>query len=161
MSAVEPEWIPALLPPYCHFGKPLEDPPPSYCPETGRIRCHRPSVFCKCLVKFHSMVLSESHLIVTVMLLLTRLSADQKGQAQLGLFEELNNGLSIPMGLVAFKYHIFFMPVCSPCTGAGWRGGGSIFSTALNTSVVTSPWEIYPPPRALGTLSAIFLSRSS
>lgn len=49
VSAVEPEWIPALLPPYCHFGKPLENPPPSYCPETGRIRCHRPSVFCKLL----------------------------------------------------------------------------------------------------------------
>ncbi|NXJ94209.1 DHX37 helicase, partial [Corythaixoides concolor] len=45
VSAVEPDWIPALLPPYCHFGKPLENPPPSYCPETGRIRCHRPSVF--------------------------------------------------------------------------------------------------------------------
>ncbi|XP_069727447.1 probable ATP-dependent RNA helicase DHX37 [Phaenicophaeus curvirostris] len=45
VSAVEPEWIPALLPPYCHFGKPLENPPPSFCPETGRIRCHRPSVF--------------------------------------------------------------------------------------------------------------------
>ncbi|XP_035196885.1 probable ATP-dependent RNA helicase DHX37 [Oxyura jamaicensis] len=45
VSAVEPEWIPALLPPYCHFGKPMENPPPSYCPETGRIRCHRPSVF--------------------------------------------------------------------------------------------------------------------
>ncbi|NXE72018.1 DHX37 helicase, partial [Cochlearius cochlearius] len=45
VSAVEPEWIPVLLPPYCHFGKPLENPSPSYCPETGRIRCHRPSVF--------------------------------------------------------------------------------------------------------------------
>nr|XP_026651950.1 probable ATP-dependent RNA helicase DHX37 [Zonotrichia albicollis] len=45
VSAVEPEWIPALLPPYCHFGKPLEDPPPSYCPGTGRVRCHRASVF--------------------------------------------------------------------------------------------------------------------
>ncbi|NXU58755.1 DHX37 helicase, partial [Turnix velox] len=44
-TAVEPEWIPALLPPYCHFGKPLEDPPPSYCPETGRVQCYRPSVF--------------------------------------------------------------------------------------------------------------------
>ncbi|KAI6076394.1 putative ATP-dependent RNA helicase DHX37 [Aix galericulata] len=43
VSAVEPEWIPALLPPYCHFGKPLENPSPSYCPETGRIRCHRPN----------------------------------------------------------------------------------------------------------------------
>ncbi|KFO03858.1 putative ATP-dependent RNA helicase DHX37, partial [Balearica regulorum gibbericeps] len=45
VSAVEPEWIPALLPPYCYFGKPLENPPPFYCPDTGRIRCHRPSVF--------------------------------------------------------------------------------------------------------------------
>ncbi|XP_009995982.1 PREDICTED: probable ATP-dependent RNA helicase DHX37 [Chaetura pelagica] len=45
VSAVEPEWIPVLLPPYCHFGKPLEDPPPSYCAHTGRVRCHRPSVF--------------------------------------------------------------------------------------------------------------------
>ncbi|NXS89666.1 DHX37 helicase, partial [Erpornis zantholeuca] len=45
VSAVEPEWIPALLPPYCHFGKPLENPPPSYCPGTGRVRCHRHSVF--------------------------------------------------------------------------------------------------------------------
>ncbi|KFV77266.1 putative ATP-dependent RNA helicase DHX37, partial [Dryobates pubescens] len=45
VSAVEPEWIPVLLPPYCHFGKPLENPPPSYCPERGRVRCHRPSVF--------------------------------------------------------------------------------------------------------------------
>uniref|UniRef100_A0A8C9NAB8 DEAH-box helicase 37 n=1 Tax=Serinus canaria TaxID=9135 RepID=A0A8C9NAB8_SERCA len=45
VSAVEPEWIPALLPAYCHFGKPLESPPPSYCPGTGRVHCHRPSVF--------------------------------------------------------------------------------------------------------------------
>ncbi|KAJ7309736.1 hypothetical protein JRQ81_007799 [Phrynocephalus forsythii] len=45
VSEVEAEWIPLLLPPYCHFGKPLETPPPSYCPETGRVRCHRPSVF--------------------------------------------------------------------------------------------------------------------
>ncbi|XP_063171368.1 probable ATP-dependent RNA helicase DHX37 [Candoia aspera] len=45
ISAVEPEWIPLLLPPYCHFEKPLDNPPPFYCPETGHIRCHRPSVF--------------------------------------------------------------------------------------------------------------------
>ncbi|XP_037734669.1 probable ATP-dependent RNA helicase DHX37 isoform X1 [Chelonia mydas] len=45
VSAIESEWIPVLLPPYCHFGKPLENPPPFYCPDTGRIRCHRPSVF--------------------------------------------------------------------------------------------------------------------
>ncbi|XP_034954126.1 probable ATP-dependent RNA helicase DHX37 [Zootoca vivipara] len=45
ISAIEPEWIPLLLPPYCHFEKPLESPPPFYCPEMGRVRCHRPSVF--------------------------------------------------------------------------------------------------------------------
>ncbi|XP_060641566.2 probable ATP-dependent RNA helicase DHX37 [Anolis sagrei] len=45
ISVIEPEWIPLLLPPYCHFEKPLDNPPPSYCPETGRVRCHRPSVF--------------------------------------------------------------------------------------------------------------------
>ncbi|XP_058014476.1 probable ATP-dependent RNA helicase DHX37 [Ahaetulla prasina] len=43
--AIEPEWIPLLLPPYCHFEKPLEEPPPFYCPETGHVRCHRPSIF--------------------------------------------------------------------------------------------------------------------
>ncbi|XP_062814503.1 probable ATP-dependent RNA helicase DHX37 [Anolis carolinensis] len=45
VSVVEPEWIPLILPPYCHFEKPLENPAPFYCPETGRVRCHRPSVF--------------------------------------------------------------------------------------------------------------------
>ncbi|XP_030075313.1 putative ATP-dependent RNA helicase DHX37 [Microcaecilia unicolor] len=45
VSAVEPEWIPVLLPQYCHFGSPLETPPPSYCPESGRVRCHRESTF--------------------------------------------------------------------------------------------------------------------
>ncbi|XP_060104989.1 probable ATP-dependent RNA helicase DHX37 [Heteronotia binoei] len=45
VSAVEPEWIPLLLPLYCHFEKPLEHPPPSYCPETGSVKCHRPSAF--------------------------------------------------------------------------------------------------------------------
>ncbi|XP_066466100.1 probable ATP-dependent RNA helicase DHX37 [Tiliqua scincoides] len=45
VSAIEPEWIPLLLPPYCHYEKPLEEPPPSYCPETGTVRCHRSSTF--------------------------------------------------------------------------------------------------------------------
>ncbi|XP_025031932.1 probable ATP-dependent RNA helicase DHX37 [Python bivittatus] len=45
VSAIEPEWIPLLLPPYCHFEKPLDNPPPFYCPETGHVRCHRPSTF--------------------------------------------------------------------------------------------------------------------
>ncbi|XP_039096850.1 probable ATP-dependent RNA helicase DHX37 isoform X1 [Hyaena hyaena] len=45
VSAVEVQWIPALLPSYCQFDKPLEEPPPTYCPEKGRVLCHRASVF--------------------------------------------------------------------------------------------------------------------
>ncbi|XP_036382835.1 probable ATP-dependent RNA helicase DHX37 [Megalops cyprinoides] len=45
VSAVECDWIPQLLPQYCHFGKPLETPPPRFCPETGRVKCHCDSTF--------------------------------------------------------------------------------------------------------------------
>ncbi|MEE6514218.1 hypothetical protein FKM82_022233 [Ascaphus truei] len=45
LSAIEAEWIPVLLPQYCHFGAPLENPPPFYCPESGRVKCHRESTF--------------------------------------------------------------------------------------------------------------------
>lgn len=45
VSAVEPEWIPQLLPQYCHFSSPLETPLPWLCESTGRIRCHRSSTF--------------------------------------------------------------------------------------------------------------------
>ncbi|KAM4707584.1 putative ATP-dependent RNA helicase DHX37 isoform 1-T2 [Discoglossus pictus] len=45
VSAIEPEWIPVLLPQYCHFGAPLEAPPPFYCPESGKVKCHRQSTF--------------------------------------------------------------------------------------------------------------------
>ncbi|XP_025745492.1 probable ATP-dependent RNA helicase DHX37 isoform X1 [Callorhinus ursinus] len=45
VSAVEVQWIPVLLPSYCQFDKPLEEPPPAYCPEKGRVICHRASVF--------------------------------------------------------------------------------------------------------------------
>lgn len=45
ISSIESEWIPVLLPQYCHFADPLEDPPPFYCAETGRIKCHRTSTF--------------------------------------------------------------------------------------------------------------------
>lgn len=47
VSAVEVQWIPVLLPSYCQFDKPLEEPPPTYCPEKGRVLCHRASVFCE------------------------------------------------------------------------------------------------------------------
>uniref|UniRef100_A0A4W3HAL9 Activating signal cointegrator 1 complex subunit 3 n=1 Tax=Callorhinchus milii TaxID=7868 RepID=A0A4W3HAL9_CALMI len=45
LTEIEAEWIPLLLPRYTHFEKPLESPPPSYCPDTGRVRCHRASTF--------------------------------------------------------------------------------------------------------------------
>ncbi|EFB19403.1 hypothetical protein PANDA_000956, partial [Ailuropoda melanoleuca] len=45
VSAVEVQWIPVLLPSSCKFDKPLEEPPPTYCPEKGRVLCHRASVF--------------------------------------------------------------------------------------------------------------------
>ncbi|XP_072271861.1 probable ATP-dependent RNA helicase DHX37 [Pyxicephalus adspersus] len=45
VSSIECEWIPVLLPQYCHFADPLEDPPPFYCAETGRVKCHRTSTF--------------------------------------------------------------------------------------------------------------------
>ncbi|MBZ3878785.1 putative ATP-dependent RNA helicase DHX37 [Sciurus carolinensis] len=45
VSAVEVQWIPALLPSYCQFDPPLEEPAPVYCRERGRVLCHRTSVF--------------------------------------------------------------------------------------------------------------------
>lgn len=44
---MEVQWVPVLLPSYCQFEKPLEEPPPTYCPEKGRVLCHRASVFCE------------------------------------------------------------------------------------------------------------------
>ncbi|XP_062037940.1 probable ATP-dependent RNA helicase DHX37 isoform X1 [Lepus europaeus] len=45
VSTVDVQWIPVLLPSYCQFDKPLEEPAPTYCPEKGRVLCHRASVF--------------------------------------------------------------------------------------------------------------------
>ncbi|KAM6166718.1 putative ATP-dependent RNA helicase DHX37 [Erethizon dorsatum] len=45
VSAVDEQWIPVLLPAYCQFEPPLEEPAPAYCPESGRVLCHRTSVF--------------------------------------------------------------------------------------------------------------------
>uniref|UniRef100_UPI004038EB74 putative ATP-dependent RNA helicase DHX37 n=1 Tax=Callospermophilus lateralis TaxID=76772 RepID=UPI004038EB74 len=45
VCTVEVQWIPALLPSYCQFDKPLEEPAPTYCPERGRVLCHRTSMF--------------------------------------------------------------------------------------------------------------------
>lgn len=45
VSAVEAQWIPQLLPQYCHFGSPLDSPPPWFCQSTGTVRCQQPSTF--------------------------------------------------------------------------------------------------------------------
>lgn len=45
VSTVEIQWIPSLLPSYCQFEEPLEEPAPAYCTESGRVLCHRASVF--------------------------------------------------------------------------------------------------------------------
>ncbi|XP_037114006.1 probable ATP-dependent RNA helicase DHX37 [Syngnathus acus] len=45
VSAVEAEWVPRLLPQYCHLDPPLESPGPFLCSSTGTIRCHRSSTF--------------------------------------------------------------------------------------------------------------------
>ncbi|XP_061881581.1 probable ATP-dependent RNA helicase DHX37 [Entelurus aequoreus] len=45
VSAVEAEWVPQLLPQYCHFSSPQETPQPWFCSSTGTIRCHRSSTF--------------------------------------------------------------------------------------------------------------------
>uniref|UniRef100_A0AAQ5XGW0 Activating signal cointegrator 1 complex subunit 3 n=1 Tax=Amphiprion ocellaris TaxID=80972 RepID=A0AAQ5XGW0_AMPOC len=45
VSAVEAEWIPQLLPQYCHFSSPEESPLPWFCSSSGTIRCHRKSTF--------------------------------------------------------------------------------------------------------------------
>uniref|UniRef100_UPI00398EC82E probable ATP-dependent RNA helicase DHX37 n=1 Tax=Pristiophorus japonicus TaxID=55135 RepID=UPI00398EC82E len=45
LTEIESEWIPLLLPEYSHYGKPLVTPPPRFCPDTGRIKCHRESTF--------------------------------------------------------------------------------------------------------------------
>ncbi|XP_054629398.1 probable ATP-dependent RNA helicase DHX37 [Dunckerocampus dactyliophorus] len=45
VSAVEADWVPRLLPQYCHFSSPQETPPPWFCSSTGTVRCHRSSTF--------------------------------------------------------------------------------------------------------------------
>uniref|UniRef100_A0A673MCK0 RNA helicase n=1 Tax=Sinocyclocheilus rhinocerous TaxID=307959 RepID=A0A673MCK0_9TELE len=45
VCAVQAEWIPKLLPQYCHFSAPEESPAPWFCPLTGRVKCHQQSTF--------------------------------------------------------------------------------------------------------------------
>ncbi|XP_012684041.2 probable ATP-dependent RNA helicase DHX37 isoform X2 [Clupea harengus] len=45
VCAVEMDWVPKLLPQYCHFSAPEESPAPWYCPASGRVRCQCRSTF--------------------------------------------------------------------------------------------------------------------
>uniref|UniRef100_A0A8C2FPJ1 Activating signal cointegrator 1 complex subunit 3 n=1 Tax=Cyprinus carpio TaxID=7962 RepID=A0A8C2FPJ1_CYPCA len=45
VCAVQGEWIPKLLPQYCHFSAPEESPAPWFCPLSGRVKCHQQSTF--------------------------------------------------------------------------------------------------------------------
>ncbi|KAM4615931.1 putative ATP-dependent RNA helicase DHX37 [Polymixia lowei] len=45
VSAIEAEWVPQLLPQYCHFSSPQETPPPWFCASTGTVRCQCSSTF--------------------------------------------------------------------------------------------------------------------
>ncbi|KAL2092561.1 hypothetical protein ACEWY4_012359 [Coilia grayii] len=45
VCAVEAEWVPKLLPQYCHFSAPEESPAPWYCQDSGRVRCRCQSTF--------------------------------------------------------------------------------------------------------------------
>jgi len=43
--AVQPDWIPVLVPSICTFSKPLEDPAPRYDSEAGVVKCHMTCTF--------------------------------------------------------------------------------------------------------------------
>ncbi|XP_059379339.1 probable ATP-dependent RNA helicase DHX37 [Carassius carassius] len=45
VCAIQAEWIPKLLPQYCHFSAPEESPAPWLCPLSGRVKCHQQSTF--------------------------------------------------------------------------------------------------------------------
>ncbi len=45
VTAIEPEWLPVILPQLCTFSKPLEKPAPTYEEETGTVHCHMTSTF--------------------------------------------------------------------------------------------------------------------
>uniref|UniRef100_A0A672P5Y0 RNA helicase n=1 Tax=Sinocyclocheilus grahami TaxID=75366 RepID=A0A672P5Y0_SINGR len=45
VCAVQAEWIPKLLPQYCHFSAPEESPAPWFCPLSDRVKCHQQSTF--------------------------------------------------------------------------------------------------------------------
>ncbi|KAF9823702.1 hypothetical protein SFRURICE_001410, partial [Spodoptera frugiperda] len=47
VTAIEPEWLPLLVPQLCNLGEPLDDPPPRYDEKSGRVKCHFKGTFGK------------------------------------------------------------------------------------------------------------------
>ncbi|KAF5905343.1 putative ATP-dependent RNA helicase DHX37, partial [Clarias magur] len=45
VCAVQADWIPKLLPQYCHFSGPEQSPAPWYCTLSGRVKCQQQSTF--------------------------------------------------------------------------------------------------------------------
>ncbi|XP_027022770.2 probable ATP-dependent RNA helicase DHX37 isoform X2 [Tachysurus fulvidraco] len=45
VCAVQPDWIPKLLPQYCHFSGPEQNPAPWYCTLSGNVKCQQKSTF--------------------------------------------------------------------------------------------------------------------
>ncbi|KAM9475673.1 putative ATP-dependent RNA helicase DHX37 [Clarias gariepinus] len=45
VCAVQADWIPKLLPQYCHFSGPEQSPAPWYCTLSGRVKCLQQSTF--------------------------------------------------------------------------------------------------------------------
>ncbi|XP_060787759.1 probable ATP-dependent RNA helicase DHX37 isoform X2 [Neoarius graeffei] len=45
VCAVQADWIPKLLPQYCHFSGPEQSPAPWYCPVSGKVKCQQQSTF--------------------------------------------------------------------------------------------------------------------
>uniref|UniRef100_A0A4W4FET9 Activating signal cointegrator 1 complex subunit 3 n=1 Tax=Electrophorus electricus TaxID=8005 RepID=A0A4W4FET9_ELEEL len=45
VCAVQADWIPKLLPQYCHFSGPDPSPAPWFCPISGTVKCHQQSTF--------------------------------------------------------------------------------------------------------------------
>lgn len=44
---MQADWIPKLLPQYCHFSGPEQSPAPWYCTLSGKVKCQQQSTFCK------------------------------------------------------------------------------------------------------------------
>ncbi|XP_060737002.1 probable ATP-dependent RNA helicase DHX37 [Tachysurus vachellii] len=45
VCAVQPDWIPKLLPQYCHFSGPEQNPASWYCTLSGNVKCQQKSTF--------------------------------------------------------------------------------------------------------------------